>query len=100
MKRERSRRLNKQTKPDDKFAGKVLSQLLVSIVIFTLVFVNSVLTNDVSVAINQKIKHYLTTSIDFDKTVEVAKTYFEGFWNRSKTTPVNSEPESETKDES
>lgn len=71
------------------FAEKILSQIVVSVVIFVLVFVNSHLHNSVSVNINNQIKHYLTSNIDFNKTIDVAVLYFQNFLKQVQTLPVN-----------
>jgi len=100
MKKIRKSRAINESKPDEKFAKKIISQFVVSVMIFAIVFINSKLPSTMSQAINQKIKHYLVVSIDFSKAVSYAKVYIEDFWNQIQTLPVNGDLQDTTKDAS
>ena len=73
------------------FAKKILSQIVVSLIIFVFVFLNSRLNNNVSVNLNNQIKHYLMTNIDFNKTIDVAVAYFQDFLKQTQTLPASND---------
>lgn len=79
-----------QSKNDEIFAKKVISQLIISIFIFVVIFTNSKLPNSFSAKVNNYVRHYLVTSVDFERVVSTAKVYFDSFMNTKQSVPVNS----------
>ena len=99
MKKTRKNLKSAQNKSDEKFAKKVICQMIASVLIFAVVFANSKLSNSFSVKLNNGIRHYLCVSADFDKVVDNAKAYFDNFINSRQSVPVNSGDVFDTKED-
>lgn len=87
----KTKRSSKATrnKNDEIFAKKVISQTIICIVIFVMVFANSNLHNSISIQINDGIKYYLCASVDWSKAISSTKTYIENIMNNQQSVPVN-----------
>ena len=79
-----------QSKNDEMFAKKIISQVITSFLVFIVLFANSKLPNGFSARVNNYVKHYLVTSVDFDKAISTAKVYFDNFMNTNQSVPVSS----------
>ncbi len=99
MKKTRKNSRIAQNKSDERFAKKVICQMVASFLIFVAVFANSKLSNSFSVKLNNSIRHYLCVSVDFDKLVDNAKAYFDNFVNSRQSVPVNSGDVYDTKED-
>ena len=99
MKKTRRNLRQAQNKSDERFAKKVICQVIVSVLIYITVFVNSKLTNSFSVQVNEGIKYYLCTSADFNVIINQTKAYLDNFMNNRQSVPVNSDNTFESKEE-
>ena len=99
MKKTRKTSRITQNKNDERFAKKVICQMTVCIFVFITIFINSKLSNQFSVQVNNAIRHYLYVSMDFDEVVENAKAYYNRFMNDKQSMPVNSDNTLDTKEE-
>ena len=88
-----------QNQNDEKFARKVMGQIIACTLIFVTVFANSRLSNELSCQINDKIKHYLCVSVDFDKAINTAKTYIEKFMSNGEAVQVNTSDDTVSDDD-
>ena len=100
MKKTTTNNRNIKSKSDEKFAKKFLSQTLVSLLVFALVFINSKLPYTLSKKISQTIRYYLTMSVDFNKAVDTVKIYFDDFYNQVQTLPASGDTNNNSADES
>lgn len=100
MKKTISKKRNLNSKSNEKFARKTLSQIVISLVMFTLVFINSKLPYTVNQNINKAIKHYLVESIDFNKVVKTAKIYIDDILDKVQTRSVGGDFDNSSADES
>jgi len=98
MKKTKKSSKNIKNRNDERFARKVICQILVCTVIYIVVLANSRLNNPVSVQINERIKQYLCVSVDFKKTIKTVGEYFENILEKQQTIPVNTDGSINTKE--
>lgn len=85
---------------DEKFAKKILSQTIISLIVFALIFINSKLPYAFNKEVNKTIKHYLTVSVDFNKVVSATRVYIDNFFNQVQTLPASNADENGSAGES
>lgn len=74
---------------DTKFAKKIFFQTITAVSVFALVLINSKLPFKISADINNTVKYYLTTNVDFKKVSTIARNYIFDILNQVQTLPAS-----------